>query len=138
MAMGGSEEGMQFNRRVVVNGEPIPDDYVAVAEQRAGPIHPGNYWYDDVAGFWGEYGGPCLGIIPPGIDFGVAMSQKCAGGTTGVYVNGRELHRKDLDRLMKRGLPPTPDCAYRVEITGNVFDEETGDFILAMGKLAPS
>ncbi|CAI5484657.1 unnamed protein product [Closterium sp. Yama58-4] len=107
-------------------------------KQRAGPIHPGNYWYDDVAGFWGEMGGPCLGIIPPGIDFGVVMPQSCAGGSTRVYVNGRELHHRDLERLMKRGLPGTPDCGYRIEITGNVFDEETGEYLLCLGKLAPS
>ena len=65
------------------------------------------------------------------------MPQQCAGGTTGILVNGRELHVKDLERLMKRGLPTTPNSAYRVEINGNVFDEQSGDFIMSLGKLAP-
>ncbi|CAI5520429.1 unnamed protein product [Closterium sp. Naga37s-1] len=134
----GGEERATYARRVIVNGEPIRDDYVSVVEQRAGNIHPGNYWYDQVAGFWGEMGGPCLGIIPPGIEFGTPIPVDCAGGATRVYVNGRELHKKDLDRLMKRGLPSKPNMSYRVEINGSVYDEETGDYLLSLGKLAPS
>ncbi|CAI5477983.1 unnamed protein product [Closterium sp. Yama58-4] len=134
----GGEERATYARRVIVNGEPIRDDYVAVVEQKAGNIHPGNYWYDQVAGFWGEMGGPCLGIIPPGIEFGTPIPVDCAGGATRVYVNGRELHKKDLDRLMKRGLPSKPNMSYRVEINGSVYDEETGDYLLSLGKLAPS
>ncbi|XP_043804956.1 protein ENHANCED DISEASE RESISTANCE 4 isoform X2 [Manihot esculenta] len=49
---------------VSVNGHPIPDRLVKKAEKLAGPIHPGQYWYDSRAGFWGAIGGPCLGIIP--------------------------------------------------------------------------
>ncbi|GJP54032.1 hypothetical protein CLOM_g13141 [Closterium sp. NIES-68] len=134
----GGEDRATFTRRVIVNGEPIRDDYVSVVEQRAGPIHPGNFWYDQIAGFWGEMGGPCLGIIPPGIEFGTPIPVDCAGGATRVYVNGRELHKKDLDRLMKRGLPSKPNMSYRVEINGSVYDEETGDYLLSLGKLAPS
>ena len=29
------------------------------------------------------------------------MPENCAGGNTGVFVNGRELHQKDLDLLAK-------------------------------------
>ena len=53
-------------------------------------------------------------------------------------MNGRELHRKDLERLSRRGLPTTPNAAYRVEINGNVFDEGSGDYLMSLGKLAPS
>ncbi|XVF73054.1 hypothetical protein PTKIN_Ptkin12aG0170700 [Pterospermum kingtungense] len=49
---------------VSVNGYPIPERVLKKAEKRAGPIHPGQYWYDSRAGFWGILGGPCLGIIP--------------------------------------------------------------------------
>lgn len=76
--------------------------------------------------------------VQPGIEFGHALPRECAGGTTGVVVNGRELHRKDLERLKKRGLPEEPDSVYRIEITGNVFDWESGEFLMGLGKLAPS
>ncbi|CAI5981866.1 unnamed protein product [Closterium sp. NIES-65] len=129
---------LMYSRCVVVNGEPISDGHVAAAEERAGPIQPGNYWYDQVAGFWGQMGGPCLGMIPPGIDLGPALPKNCSGGNTKVYVNARELHRKDLDRLVKRGLPLTDNMAYRVEANGNVFDGLSGEFLVNLGKLAPS
>ncbi|CAI5487940.1 unnamed protein product [Closterium sp. Naga37s-1] len=35
---------LTYSRCVVVNGEPISDGHVAAAEERAGPIQPGNYW----------------------------------------------------------------------------------------------
>ncbi|CAI5484002.1 unnamed protein product [Closterium sp. Yama58-4] len=129
-AGGGSGDGrLTYSRCVVVNGEPISDDHVAAAEERAGPIQSGNYWYDQVAGFWGQMGGPCLGMIPPGIELGPALPRNCSGGETKVYVNARELHRKDLDRLVKRGLPLTDNMAYRVEANGNVFDGLSGEFL---------
>ncbi|GJP45867.1 hypothetical protein CLOM_g5209 [Closterium sp. NIES-68] len=132
------EKRPTYSRCVVVNGEPISDDQVAEAEQRAGPIQPGNYWYDKAAGFWGQMGGPCLGMIPPGIDLGPALPRSCSSGDTRVFVNGRELHRKDLDRLVRRGLPLTDNMAYRVEMNGNVFDGLSGEFLVSLGKLAPS
>ena len=66
------------------------------------------------------------------------MSKSCSGGNTGVIVNGRELHRKDLDLLVGRGLPPTEDCSYIVEISGKVWDEATGEELDSLGKLAPT
>jgi hypothetical protein len=58
------KKSTQYRRKVVVNGHPVPDDVVRRAEEYAGGIHPGSYWYDFRAGFWGVMGGPCLGMIP--------------------------------------------------------------------------
>lgn len=41
---GGSGGQITFIRRVSVNGEAVPDDIVQVAEDKSGPIQPGNYW----------------------------------------------------------------------------------------------
>ncbi|XP_065860245.1 protein ENHANCED DISEASE RESISTANCE 4 [Euphorbia lathyris] len=124
---------------VSINGHLIPDRLVKKAEKIAGPVHPGQYWYDVRAGFWGVVGGPCLGIIPPCIEeFNYAMPEKCAGGNTGVYVNGRELHQKDLDLLAGRGLPIDRDRSYILEITGRVVDEDTGEELDSLGRLAPT
>lgn len=38
------EAELRFDRQVMVNGGAVSDDVVRTAEQRAGPIHPGNYW----------------------------------------------------------------------------------------------
>ncbi|KAG1346480.1 putative protein ENHANCED DISEASE RESISTANCE 4 [Cocos nucifera] len=50
--------------KVSINGHPISDHLVKKAEKLAGPVYPGEYWYDYRAGFWGVMGHPCLGIIP--------------------------------------------------------------------------
>ncbi|CAN8243483.1 unnamed protein product [Cochlearia groenlandica] len=77
--------------------------------------------YDYKAGLWGVMGGPCLGILPPFIEeLNEQLPEKCASGTTGVYVNGRELYRKDLDLLAARGLPTERGKSYIVDITESV------------------
>ncbi|ESQ43911.1 hypothetical protein EUTSA_v10005787mg [Eutrema salsugineum] len=132
-----NEEGNKSN--VTINGHPLTERQLRKAEKQAGAIQPGNYWYDYRAGFWGVMGGPGLGILPPFIEeLNYAMPEKCAGGTTGVFVNGRELHRKDLELLAGRGLPPDRDRSYIVDITGRVIDEDTGEELDCLGKLAPT
>nr|CAB3449522.1 unnamed protein product [Digitaria exilis] len=125
--------------KVFINGYPISDRAVRKAEKIAGPIYPGEYWYDYRAGFWGVMGQSCLGMIPPYIpEFNYPMPKNCAGGNTGVFINGRELHQKDLDLLVGRGLPDSPDRSYRVEISGKVSDEVSGEELYCLGKLAPT
>nr|XP_043627177.1 protein ENHANCED DISEASE RESISTANCE 4 isoform X2 [Erigeron canadensis] len=134
-----SQHDEQVKVNVMVNGHPIPDRLVKKAEKLAGPIQPGDYWYDSKAGFWGIMGGPCRGIIPPFIEeFNFPMPEKCADGNTNVFVNGRELHQKDLDLLASRGLPTDTDRAYVIEISGRVLDEDSGEELEGLGKLAPT
>ncbi|CAA6665883.1 unnamed protein product [Spirodela intermedia] len=125
--------------KVSVNGHHIPDRLLKRVEKLAGPIHPGEYWYDHTAGFWGVMGQPCLGIIPPFIEeFNHPMPKNCAGGNTGVTVNGRELHQKDLDLLVGRGLPADYGRSYRIDISGKVLDDASGEELDSLGKLAPT
>ncbi|XP_038895484.1 protein ENHANCED DISEASE RESISTANCE 4-like isoform X2 [Benincasa hispida] len=124
---------------VSVNGQHLPAYVVKKAEKKAGPILPGDYWYDYQAGFWGVMGHPCLGIIPPFIDeFTYPMSRNCAAGNTGIFVNGRELHKRDLELLSSRGLPTTANKLYRIDISGRVVDEDSGKELFNLGKLAPT
>ncbi|XP_057810348.1 uncharacterized protein LOC131024826 [Salvia miltiorrhiza] len=132
---GGEVGGSQ----VFVNGHLIPDRVVKKAEKLAGPIQPGEYWYDKQAGFWGVVGYPCLGIVMPNIEeFNYPMPKNCAAGNTGVFVNGRELNEKDLDLLSSRGLPITENRSYLIDITGKVVDEQTREELDGLGKLAPT
>ncbi|CAM8977475.1 unnamed protein product [Rhodiola kirilowii] len=124
---------------ITINGCKIPDRLVKKAEKLAGPIQPGNYWYDFRAGFWGVIGGPCLGIIPPFIEeFNCPMLANCSSGATGVFVNGRELQQIDLDLLACRGLPTARGRSYVIEISGKVFDKDSGEVLDGLGKLAPT
>ncbi|KAF0932053.1 hypothetical protein E2562_007858 [Oryza meyeriana var. granulata] len=125
--------------RVFVNGFPISDRAVRKAEKLAGEICPGDYWYDYRAGFWGVMGRPCLGMIPPYIpEFNYPMPKNCGGGNTGIFINGRELHQKDLDLLVSRGLSDSPGRSYIVENSGKVSDEVSGEELYGLGKLAPT
>ncbi|KAG7570686.1 putative zinc-ribbon domain plant [Arabidopsis thaliana x Arabidopsis arenosa] len=124
---------------VSINGHPVAERLVKMAEKQAGPIRPGNYWYDYRAGFWGVMGSHCLGILPPFIEeLNYPMPENCSGGTTRVFVNGRELHQKDLRLLTARGLPRDRDRSYTVYISGRVIDEDTGEELDSLGKLAPT
>nr|BAJ97877.1 predicted protein [Hordeum vulgare subsp. vulgare] len=125
--------------KVSINGHPISERALRKAEKKAGPVSPGSYWYDQRAGFWGVMGHECSGIIPPFIkEFSYSMPKNCAGGNTGVLVNGRELHQKDFDLLVKRGLQRFSEKSYTVDISGNVIDATTGDKLRSLGKLAPT
>ena len=66
------------------------------------------------------------------------MPETCTGGSTGVFVNGRELHQKDLNLLGSRGLPTDRGRSFIVEISGRVLDEDTGEELKSLGKLAPT
>ncbi|MCO5564949.1 hypothetical protein L7F22_018619 [Adiantum nelumboides] len=137
--LGKGGQGGGNRRKVVVNGYFISEAAVRKAEERAGPIHSGTYWYDYQAGFWGIMGGPCLGILMPCIEeFQFPLARDCAGGKTGILVNGRELHDKDLEVLAKRGLPTSPGKAYILDISGALFDDITNQPLKGLGKLAPS
>lgn len=131
------EEGKMSN--VTVNGHLIYDHLIKKAEKLAGNIQPGDYWYDFRAGFWGVMGGPCLGIIPPFIEeFNYKMRRDCAGGNTGILVNGRELTKKDMNLLGSRGLPSDENKSYILEISGRILDVDSGEELVSLGKLAPT
>ncbi|KAJ4905558.1 hypothetical protein Rs2_09216 [Raphanus sativus] len=124
---------------VWVNGHLIPEELVSSAEKLAGPIQAGKYWYDYRAGFWGVMGKPCLGIIPPFIEeFSHPMPDRCAAGNTEVYVNGRELHKRDLELLVGRGLPRDKNRSYILDISGRILDGDSGEELKSLGRLAPT
>lgn len=71
-------------------------------------------------------------------EFNHPMPASCAAGNTGVFVNGRELHQIDLDLLTSRGLSVMRNKKYIIEFTGRVLDEDSGDELDCLGKLAPT
>ncbi|KAL9285297.1 putative zinc-ribbon domain, plant protein [Arabidopsis thaliana] len=132
-------EDQMKSLEVWVNGHLIPEDLVSSAEKLAGPIQAGKYWYDYRAGFWGVMGKPCLGIIPPFIEeFSHPMLDNCAAGNTDVFVNGRELHKRDFELLVGRGLPRDKNRSYIVDISGRILDQDSGEELHSLGKLAPT
>jgi hypothetical protein len=92
---------------VVVNGVRLRDSEVAELERMAGvkraPLRDGTYWYDPVSGAWGARGGPTLGFRRAGLKVGGSLRASASNGHTGVFVNGRELHRLDVLALERLG-----------------------------------
>lgn len=84
---------------IVVNGQELSSQQGSGLMQLYGPIPAGNYWYDRVSGLWGTIGGPSTGQILPSLEIGGPLRADASGGGTGVYVNGRELHRQEVARL---------------------------------------
>ena len=60
----------------------------------------GRYWYDPASGLWGQEGGPFLGQINPNLALGGTLRADASGGTTGVFINGRELPIAEVEYLM--------------------------------------
>jgi hypothetical protein len=88
------------HRIVTVNGVPLPWYQLALLE-RLYPVRigDGHFWYDRRSGFWGHWGGPTVGLILPGLPVGGPLPANASAGDTGIFVNGRELPRVDVEML---------------------------------------
>jgi hypothetical protein len=74
---------------------------VAQLERGSGQSVPdGDYWYDNISGGAGRWGGPAEAILPAGLGLGGPLPANASGGGTGVFINGRELHPIDVQRLI--------------------------------------
>ena len=72
----------------------------------------------------------CIYLLQPGIpEFDFPLPANAAGGTTGIYVNGRILAHRDLAMLRQRNFPQKPGKRYTLDIGGTLKDEETGKVV---------
>ncbi len=82
--------------QTVINGQPLSAETLAALGRVYGPIPAGDYWYDAFSGLWGVTGGPSTGRILPGLALGGPLRPDASGGgdgtTSGVFINGREIH----------------------------------------------
>jgi hypothetical protein len=114
-------------RTVFINGQRIGDEDIQVLEVAYRVrVLDGNYWYDRRTGAWGRQGGPCLGVIAAHLNLGGQLQADASNGDTGVYINGRQLHRLDVLRLMQLG--PVFPARYWMDAQGN-FGFEGGAMI---------
>lgn len=103
-------------RPITFNGRPAtPRDLQILARFEAAwgaPLPAGAYWYDNMSGAAGVWGGPTRGVLGPGLGLGGTQvpanaSGGGSGALTGVFINGRELHPMDVQGLtMMMGRPP--------------------------------
>lgn len=89
-----------LTRSVFINGVRLSDQQLQSLEQTYRVRVPdGHYWYDRACGAWGMEAGPQAGIAVAGLDLGGSLRPDASHGNTGVFVNGRELHALDVQRL---------------------------------------
>lgn len=109
-------------RQVYVNRVRLSDYQVKALERLYQARLPdGGYWYDRFCGAWGFAGGPAAGFIHAGLNLGGRLRADASNGKTGVFVNGRELHR--LDVLALQQLTPVYRGRYSVDARGSVWIE---------------
>ena len=78
--------------RIVVNGTALSAETVRQLQlMYPVPIKPGRYWYDNVSGAWGWEGEPIAGQMLPGLKLGGPMRADASRGTSGIYINGRQI-----------------------------------------------
>jgi hypothetical protein len=77
---------------VIVNGVALSMGTLTALQQiYPVPIQPGRYWYDAVSGAYGVDGGPVAGQMSPGLQLGGPLRADASRGTSGVFINGRQL-----------------------------------------------
>jgi hypothetical protein len=108
------------DRTVVINGTRLSNEQVNSLEQAYRvKIQEGAFWYDKTCGAWGLQGGPTAGFILPNLDLGGPLRADASNGTTGVFVNGRQLHTYDVLALQQL-LGPVALGRYWLDAQGNV------------------
>jgi hypothetical protein len=91
---------------VICNGQRLPDETVRALERGYHVrVRPGLYWYDRMTGAWGFWGGPVAGVIMPGLNLGGPLAENASNGNTGIFINGRQLHQRDVWVLRQIMIP---------------------------------
>ena len=104
---------------VFINRTRLPADTLQLLETTFQTKIPGGrYWYDPMSGGWGLEGGPTLGFTIAGLPIGGPLPADISGGTTGVFVNGRQLPVQDLVGLQALAGPVAPG-RYFIDQQGN-------------------
>ncbi len=96
-------------RELRFNGHAATEQDLATLErleqQWGARLPAGAYWYDNVSGAAGPWGGPTGGVIQAGLGLGGELPASASGGgdgsLTGVFINGRELHPQDVQALQQ-------------------------------------
>jgi len=107
---------------VFINGRELTAAQVGEMARTYGtPPQPGRWWYDPRSGLFGRVGEPVFGSVRPGHDFG-PLSANASRGTSGVYLNGRNLPPPEV-ALYSMLLGPIQPGRYWLDGQGNVGHE---------------
>lgn len=90
---------LSFSQSVIINAQELATEQIEEIYQIYG-IRPkaGSYWYDTRSGAYGIKGGPVIGVMYPGHQFG-HLSPSASHGTSGVFINNRQLQSNEAIQL---------------------------------------
>lgn len=84
--------GLAAGSSVLVNGSELkPETLRALQQAYPVAIAAGRYWYDPLFGAWGLEGQPIAGQMMAGLVLGGPLKADAYKGTSGVFLNGRQL-----------------------------------------------
>jgi hypothetical protein len=120
--------------KIVVNTVPLTVETVQSLQRiYPVPIQPGRYWYDAFSGAWGQEGGPIAGQMMPGLRLGGPLRADASRGTSGVYINGRQLTLGEKAYLEQSCQTPVRPARYWVNAHGiGGFEGAPPSFNLAL------
>jgi hypothetical protein len=105
--------------RVVVNRVALSAETIRQLQQiYPVPVAPGRYWYDPVSGAFGREGEPATGQMMAGLRLGGPLAADASGGTSGVFINGRELTAGEKVYLERMCLTPVAAGRYWIMANG--------------------
>lgn len=115
----GKQVEVPYAEEITVNNDRITVDELDLLAELNDNVEPerGDYWYDTRSGLYGKIGGGALGVMQAGLNF-AEMHGNVSNGDTGVFVNGREITRDELNYLQSVVGPLSPG-RYWLDASGN-------------------
>jgi hypothetical protein len=105
--------------KVIINGRALNRETLAELHRLYPvPIAAGRYWYDPVSGAYGVEGNPVAGQMLPGLRLGGPLRADASHGTSGVFINGRQLTIGEKSYLEQLCQTPVTPARYWVNAQG--------------------
>lgn len=112
-------------QKIIINDHLLTQTEIAELIKIYGTVQPGEFWYDQTSGLYGDIGGPTKGRIYAGHNFGT-LKRDASNGNTGVLINGRELTEEEIQYLERLLGVTRQKGEYWLDSYGNLGSSQYG------------